>query len=275
MLEKTDKFHAFLLENVTEAEKELIRSELCLSHQNEVTLDDISTVMKLFKNETILDVSVKSFIVHYQERFEEFHSVTLEDSATRYAGYTGIFARVMARFLKNKAAMKVLSKAIGKSAKTFKSLKHVSHSIEVGEALKPVASHRYVNIATAVTVGYCAADVGWEAYKLHKRGYKNEYNEEITLMQCVVERSLFQFFATLAIPSAIIHFAMEVTHTVTHRIGRFQKFGPTIVAFSMMPLLPLYIDEPVEEGVEWTLRHHGPWAKHKKNINSNNKSHEH
>lgn len=157
----------------------------------------------------------------------------LQDTNARYVGYTRSLAR-LARYL--------------------------AFTSDVGEAFRPVVDSRIVSFAYFVSFSYCFADVGYEAYKLDKRGYKNEHNETITMTQCVVERTAFQLIASMAIPTLIIHSTVDITAKILKKFNRFQKWGPTIAGLCVVPLLPLYIDHPVEHALEWGFKNYGPWA---------------
>jgi hypothetical protein len=65
------------------------------------------------------------------------------------------------------------------------------------------------------SVGYCVADVGYEAYKLHNRGYVSEKGHPTTMTQLVVERSVFQAIASIAVPFLVQGFSTQVG--VLHR----------------------------------------------------------
>jgi fission process protein 1 len=69
-----------------------------------------------------------------------------------------------------------------------------------------------------------------------------------------------QALASVAIPFAVIHTTVDVTKKITRRIGRFTKWGPSIVGLGVIPLLPMYLDEPVEQAIEWGFERYGPWA---------------
>lgn len=121
---------------------------------------------------------------------------------------------------------------------------------------------RIVNASYGLSIGYCFTDVAWEAYKLHNRGYVTETKQPMTLTQCVVERSTFQLIASLIVPAVLIHTTVDIGKHLFKRIGRFQRFGPSILGLSMIPFLPLYLDHPVESGIEYVFERYGPWAHH-------------
>ena len=105
-------------------------------------------------------------------------------------------------------------------------------------------SARIVTGSYLVSIGYCFADVGIEAYKLKQRNYLNEKtNAPMTMTQLVVERSVFQALASVIVPFAVIHTTVDVGKKAFKRIGRFQKWGPSLLGLSIIPLLPVYLDE--------------------------------
>lgn len=165
------------------------------------------------------------------------HDVHLADGKLRYAGYSAAFARLF---------------------------RYLAFTSDVGEALRPVASARLVTATYAVAFGYCGVDVAYEAYKVHKNGNKNDKGHPTTVTQVIVERSVFQAVASLALPAFIIHSAVDVAKHAFKRVGKFQKWGPSVVGLACIPLLPMYLDEPVEHAIEWGFARYGPWATNKK-----------
>mmetsp|Transcript_33490 Transcript_33490/g.48572 ORF Transcript_33490/g.48572 Transcript_33490/m.48572 type:complete len:196 (+) Transcript_33490:18-605(+) len=167
------------------------------------------------------------------DHVKEVHAVDMNETQLRYAAYSAGLARIF---------------------------RYLAFSSDFGEALRPVVSSRIVNASYSVAIGYCFADVFWEGYKHHKRGNITEKHEPLTLTQVVVERATFQAVASMIVPTIIIHTSVDVTKKLCKRIGRFQKWGPSIVGLSIIPLLPLYLDHPVEHALDWTFKKYGPWA---------------
>jgi fission process protein 1 len=145
----------------------------------------------------------------------------------------------------------------GAAARAFRYLAFTS---DFGEALRPVVRKSVVSASYAIAFGYCIADVAHEAYKLDKRGYKTEKNIPMSLTQCIVERSAFQAVASIAVPFFVIHSTVSITNKICAKIGKFQKWGPSIVGLSIIPLLPLYLDHPVEHAIESFFNSYGPWS---------------
>lgn len=82
----------------------------------------------------------------------------------------------------------------------------------------------------------------------------------MSMAQLLVERSAFQGIASIAVPALIIHTTVDVSKHMFKRIGRFTRWGPSALGLAVIPFLPLYLDAPVEHGVEWFLHKYGPWA---------------
>jgi len=156
------------------------------------------------------------------------------DSNFRYIGYTRSLARLFRYF---------------------------AFSSDIGVAFSPVVSAKIVSAAYYTTLGYCFVDVGFEAYKLKKRGYVSEHDatKKITMVQCIIERASFQAVASVAVPSLIIHTTVDFTTKIVTKIGRFQKWGPTIAGLAAVPLLPLFLDHPIKHTMETGFRRYGPW----------------
>jgi mitochondrial fission process protein 1 len=142
-----------------------------------------------------------------------------------------------------------------------RAFRYLAFTSDFGEALRPVIQARIVTGTYLVAISYCVADVGWEAYKLHKRGYVTEHNEPMSMAQCVMERTAFQAIASIIVPAAVIHTTVDVSRHLFKRIGRFNKWGPSVMGLAVIPFLPLYLDHPVESGLEWFFANYGPWAK--------------
>lgn len=150
----------------------------------------------------------------------------------RYAGYTGAFARAF---------------------------RYLAFTSDVGEAMRPVMKQAIVTATYGVAAAYCVADVAWETYKVKKTG-KNEKGHPCTPMQMCVERTTFQLVASLVGPALLIHTAVDGAKWATRKMNRFQRWGPSIFGLAIIPLLPMYLDEPAEHGIEWLFAHYGPWA---------------
>ncbi len=152
------------------------------------------------------------------------------------------------------------ARIMGYAGSMSRAFRYLAFTSDFGEALRPVASPRVVTGSYVVAFGYCIADVGWEAYKLHDSGYITPKGTEMTMAQCVVERATFQALASIAAPFAIIHTAVSATKKVVNKLGRFQKWGPSIVGLAIIPLLPAYCDHPIEHFLENAFAKYGPWA---------------
>lgn len=205
---------------------------------------EIAEIVKAYNHKAITDPRVLEIMKKYDsngdghidavEAKDLHHSLNFNETAARYAGYTAGFARAF---------------------------RYLAFTSDFGEALRPVVSARIVSGSYAIAFGYCIADVGWEAYKLKERGYVTEKGQPMSMTQCIVERSAFQAVASVALPFLLIHSAVDVTKKICARMKRFQKWGPSVVGLAVIPLLPMYLDHPVEHALEVGFEKYGPWAK--------------
>jgi mitochondrial fission process protein 1 len=155
-------------------------------------------------------------------------------SPLRLAGYTGPVARL---------------------------IRYLTSSEFGGAVMKPAVRTGIVSVSYVITFGYCLTDIGMEAYDLHHRGYKTkDHKQSLTMTQCIVERTVFQGLASIGIPLAIIRSAVSFGKIVFPKIGRFQRFGPSLLGLSVLPMLPLCLDEPIRAGIEHAFDNYGPWA---------------
>ncbi|KAI3662463.1 hypothetical protein MP638_003603 [Amoeboaphelidium occidentale] len=153
------------------------------------------------------------------EKSEE-HSTT--DSAIRYIGYS---ARV---------------KTILFSAKRY-----LAYSSDFGEAFRPVVQKRVVNAAYALSWGYVLYDVSTEGYKSYQNG-----DSPSKVTETVVKRGIFQSLASMILPAITIHTQVHLFQKITQRIGKFQKWGPTMAGLALVPALPFLFDHPIEHAVD-------------------------
>jgi hypothetical protein len=111
-----------------------------------------------------------------------------------------------------------------------------------------------------VTFCYFVGDIGWEAYKLRKRGFKSEKNHDISTVQLVVERAILQGVASIVVPYFLIHNTINAAEYVFRRAGRYQTVGPILTGLSVISFLPEFVDPPVESAIEYVLQRYGPWS---------------
>ena len=231
---------------ITEEEWKILNRVFDKDEDGHLTDADIASLIDDYNNNKIkskviakiiekFDVNKDGKIDKHEHLVIQKESVEFEASQyTRMMGYAGAFSRAF---------------------------RYLAFTSDFGEALRPVVSSRIVTGSYVVAFGYCFADVGWEAYKLHDAGYVTPKGTDMSLTQCVVERATFQAVASIAAPFAIRHTAVNATKKILGKIGRFQKWGPSIVGLAIIPLLPMYCDHPVEHFLDNAFAKYGPWAK--------------
>jgi fission process protein 1 len=232
---------------VTEADLVYLKAHLGLDVKELIQASHIISVAGQYNKGELVDPKIISIIGKYDAdkngkidckellKMEKEYG-DLQDSKARYLSYSAGLARVF---------------------------RYLAFTSDFGEAMRPVVSARIVNASYGVAIGYCVADIGWEAYKLHERGYVDTKGHPRSMTQQLVERSTFQLVASITVPFLVIHNTVDIGKKVCKKIGRFQKFGPSILGLSMVPMLPLVVDEPVESALEYVFEHYGPWAQFK------------
>jgi fission process protein 1 len=168
-----------------------------------------------------------SGMLETHELHQVVNDIKLTDTGARFAGYTAAFARAV---------------------------RYLAFTSDFGEAFRPVAHPRLVTATYGISWAYCGADVAWEAYKAHKRGASRD-----EMFHLVSERSVFQAVASMALPAFSIHTTVNLGQRFFNRIGRFQKWGPTVAGLSLIPFLPVMFDHPVEHLLNKVWMNYSPW----------------
>ena len=172
----------------------------------------------------------------------------LKDGPARFAGLAGRVGVVLARTAKAGS-------------------RYIAYSSDVGEAFRPLVSPMFVKASYGIALAYIATDVGLAVYGEHKRSLgKEDYNNRVG--RAGVETATFQFFASLVVPSLIIHTAVHQAQNVAKKgKGNLARYGPTALGLAIIPTLPFTIDSPIEHFIEegfeklWPIEgygHHSP-----------------
>jgi fission process protein 1 len=155
------------------------------------------------------------------------HEYKTTETSFRYGGYGGL-AAIFAR-----------------------ALRYTAYVSDVGESFRPIIHPNIVNLSYAVSISYVLGDVGYEGYKEYKRKSSNK-----VIAETVGERFVFQLIASLLVPAFVIHSCVNVGKKIfaKYQGGKYIRWGPTFLGLSVVPLLPLLIDPPVEYALE-TAKH--------------------
>ena len=140
-------------------------------------------------------------------------------------------------------------------------MRYTAYSSDIGEAFRPVVPQWAVKATYGLAITYIAGEVGVATYKESKK-------PEGETARTFVHACVFQGLASLAIPMVAIHQLVHAAQRLTKRVGRFQKWGPTIAGLAFIPALPFVIDEPAEHVIDtvfdkvWPSKHGGHGASH-------------
>jgi fission process protein 1 len=121
-------------------------------------------------------------------------------------------------------------------------IRYVAYSSDVGESFRPVLPGRAVQATYGLAIGYVCCDVGYHVYQ------ETQLPETApkSISRCVVHNTVFQLIASLALPAFIIHSGVHQAQRSFKKLGRYTKWGPTVVGLAMIPFLPACVDYPAE-----------------------------
>ena len=150
--------------------------------------------------------------------------------------------------------MSVLDTSAGSSASTpspsllAQALRYLAYTSDVGEAFRPIVHVNVVRSAYGISWGYVLGDVGYNGYQDYHLGVRGT-----ELRRTMVERAVFQSFASMIFPAITIHEMVRLTKRhVFPRIqaGRYMRWGPTMCGLGVIPFLPFMYDHIVEVACE-------------------------
>jgi len=144
------------------------------------------------------------------------------DTKLRYTGYTFVIPTIL------------------RSA-----VRYSAYLSDFGESFRPIISSKVVRLTYAMSWSYVIGDVAWEGYKA--RVERKKKAAEVT--EIVIERAIFQTFASMLIPMMLIHSTVSIFQKAFSRLSVkpvYAKWGPTLAGLSVVPFLPFIIDQPVE-----------------------------
>lgn len=134
-------------------------------------------------------------------------------------------------------------------------VRYTAFTSDVGEALRPVLSSRMVNGTYGIAFAYVIGDISYHGWLAR--------SQEGDVNRAVAHASAFQFLGSIAAPFAIIHSAVNVGQKFFTKIGRFTRWGPSVIGLSIIPALPSVCDEPAEHAVDWVFDKYWPSAPEK------------
>lgn len=146
-----------------------------------------------------------------------------------------LIARVGKLFAIKKAAVK---QAVASN------IRYLAYSSDVGESFRPVLPSQAVLATYGIAIGYVLCDVGYHVYQ--ETCLPDDCPGGKNIPRCLVHNTVFQLIASLALPAFIIHTGVHQAQRGFKKLGRYTKWGPTIVGLAMIPFLPACVDYPAE-----------------------------
>ena len=144
-------------------------------------------------------------------------------------------------------------------------VRYLAFSSDVGEAARPVVHPKLVTASYALTWLYVLGDTAFEGF--HQWQHSPADGKKI--MDKVTRTFTFQLLASVALPFLIIHKSVNVSARLFQRsfspqYTTLHKWGPSAVGLGIIPLLPVAVDHPVEQAVDWSFNKFDPLAAHRK-----------
>ncbi len=146
-----------------------------------------------------------------------------------------LLARIGKLFAIKKAALKqaVASK-----------IRYLAYSSDVGESFRPVLPSQAVLATYGIAIGYVICDISYHVYQ--EAQLPEDVDGGKNIPRCFVHNTVFQLIASLALPAFIIHAGVHQAQRGFKKLGRYTKWGPTVVGLAMIPFLPACVDYPAE-----------------------------
>ena len=175
----------------------------------------------------------------------------LKDTEARYMAYATRIARVLAP-----------------------SSRYLAFSSDVGEAFRPVVSQKLVRFSYGLTWGYVFGDIGYSTYNAYKLHPHN-----IDFVKDRASRATaFQLIGSVGLPFLIIHTGVHQSsnffNKVTPNIKLLRAWGPSAVGLAIIPLLPAFVDHPVERAVDYVFNTYNPFNVEAKYLAMHHHKHE-
>ena len=140
-----------------------------------------------------------------------------------------------------------IKKAAVKQAVASK-IRYLAYSSDVGESFRPVLPSQAVLATYGIAIGYVICDISYHVYQETKLPEDIDGGKDIA--RCFVHNTVFQLIASLALPAFIIHSGVHQAQRTFKKLGRYTKWGPTVVGLAMIPFLPGCVDYPAEVAID-------------------------
>lgn len=154
------------------------------------------------------------------------------------------------------------------------SSRYLAFSSDVGEAFRPAVSPRLVQFSYALTWGYVFGDIGYSTYMANKL---HPHHPEF-VKDRAARATAFQLTGSVALPFLIIHTAVARSAKLFSKYAVNQRmiraWGPSAVGLSIIPLLPTFVDHPVERAVDYVFDHWNPFKVDSKILHMHHRKHE-
>jgi fission process protein 1 len=145
-------------------------------------------------------------------------------------------------------------------------VRYLAFSSDVGEAARPVVHPKLVTASYGLTWLYVFGDTAFEGF--HQ--WQHTPADGRKILDKVTRTFTFQLLASVALPFLIIHKSVSVSGRLLQRYvapkyTTVHKWAPSAVGLGLIPALPVAVDHPVEQAVDWAFNTFDPLSAHKIN----------
>jgi len=128
--------------------------------------------------------------------------------------------------------------------------RYLAFSSDVGEAFRPVVTKNMVRLSYGLTWGYVFGDIGYSTYNAYKLHPENPN----FVKDRAARATAFQLLGSVALPFIIIHTTVSQSSKLfekyTPNYKFFRMWGPSALGLALIPLLPTFVDHPIEKAVD-------------------------
>jgi mitochondrial fission process protein 1 len=139
------------------------------------------------------------------------------------------------------------------------SSRYLAFSSDVGEAFRPAVHPRWVQFSYVLTWGYVLGDIGYSSYMANKLHPSNPD----FVKDRAARATSFQLIGSVGLPFLIIHTAVAQSAKFftkhASQLKHVRMWGPSGVGLAIIPLLPTFVDHPVEQAVDYVFDKWNPF----------------
>jgi fission process protein 1 len=129
-------------------------------------------------------------------------------------------------------------------------LRYCGYANELGEAFRPIVHVSAVRFSYLIELLYFFSDTFHKGAKAYQ---KEDYNKTKEAIKAGTYTLVWQCLASVVIPAFVINRSVKLTGYLVNKTGIRNKYIPTLIGLSMIPILPYSLDPAVDKFMSKTL----------------------